>query len=121
MKRKFLRKLLGGLSLTTAVFIFQACYGSAQDFGLDVYISGRVRSDKTGLPVKGIRVSVADNPQYQFTGTDGSFSLYTVQDAECKLLFDDIDSGVNGTFSSKDTTLINPAGEIHLEILLKEN
>jgi hypothetical protein len=40
MKRNLLRRVLGSLSLTTAAFIFQACYGTPQDFGLDVYISG---------------------------------------------------------------------------------
>jgi hypothetical protein len=121
MKRNLLRKLLGGLSLTTAVFIFQACYGSAQDFGLDVYISGIVKSAKTGVPVKGIKVSVVNNPQYTISADDGSFSFYTEPAAECKLQFTDIDAELNGKFESRDTTLINPAGEIHLEILLKEN
>jgi hypothetical protein len=120
MKRNLMRKLLGGLSLTTAAFIFQACYGSMQDFGLDVYISGQVRSYKTGMPVKGIRVSVVNNPQYLFTAEDGSFSLYTVSASECRLIFEDIDAGNNGTYMVKDTTLLNPTGEIHLEILLKE-
>jgi hypothetical protein len=121
MKRNLLRKLLGGLSLTTAAFIFQACYGSMQDFGLDVYISGRIRSDKTGMPVKGIKVSVVDNPQYLYTAEDGSFSLYTVNTPECRILFEDVDAASNGTFTSRDTTLINPTGKIHIEILMKEN
>jgi hypothetical protein len=120
MKSKLIRKILGGLSLTTAAFIFQACYGSMQDFGIDVHISGTVKSYKTGLPVKGIKVSVANNPQYLFTGENGSFSLYTESASECKLLFEDTDADINGIFAAKDTTLINPAGEIHLEILLKE-
>jgi hypothetical protein len=120
MKRSLIRKLLGGLSLTTAAFIFQACYGPMQDFGLDVHITGQVRSYKTGVPVKGIKVSVANNPQYLFTGEDGSFSLYTVTASECRLLFEDTDLGINGVFTPKDTTLLNPVGEIYLDILLKE-
>jgi hypothetical protein len=121
MKRNLLRKLLGGLSLTTAAFIFQACYGTPQDFGLDVNITGRLRSDKTGLPAKGIKVSVVGNPQYLFSAEDGSFSLYTEPAAECTLLFEDVDADLNGKFATKDTTLISPAGTIHLEIFLKEN
>jgi len=121
MKSNLIRKILGGLSLTTAAFIFQACYGSMQDFGIDIHLYGTVKSDKTGLPVKGIRVSVANNPQYLFTGENGSFSLYTESAAECKLLFQDTDSDINGKYTAKDTILLNPAGEIHLEIKLKEN
>ena len=121
MKRKFLRKILGGLSLTTAAFIFQACYGPMQDFGLDVLISGIVKSAKTGIPVKGIRISVASNPQYSLSAADGSFTFYTANAPECKLQFEDVDGELNGKFEARDTTLINPAGEIHLEILLKEN
>jgi hypothetical protein len=121
MKRNLLRKLLGGLSLTTAAFIFQACYGPMQDFGLDVFISGTVRSAKTGVPVKGIRISVVNNPQYTLSAEDGSYSFYTETAAECKLQFADIDAELNGKFEARDTTLINPTGEIHLDIMLKEN
>ena len=120
MGRNLLRKLLGGVSLTTAAFIFQACYGPMQDFGMDVYISGTVRSAKTNVPVKGIRVSVSQNPQYIFTGDDGTFSLYTEPAAECILHFEDTDAGMNGIFERKDTTLFYPTGQVHLDILLKE-
>jgi len=121
MKRSLLRKLLGGLSLTTAAFIFQACYGTPQDFGIDVFITGRIRSDKSGLPAKGIKVSVTNNPQYVLSGDDGSFSFYTERANECIVLFEDVDADLNGKFTSKDTTLINPAGTVHLDIFLKEN
>jgi hypothetical protein len=121
MKSKILRKLLGGLSLTTAAFIFQACYGSVQDFGHDVYISGIVKSAKTGAPVNGIRITVANSPQYSLSAADGSFSFYTDSDGDCILQFGDIDGVLNGKFEPKDTTLVNPSGKIHLEVLLKEN
>ena len=121
MKRKFFRKLLGGLSLTTAAFIFQACYGSVQDFGHDVYITGNVKSAKTRAPLNGIRISVANKPQYSLSAADGSFSFYTDSDGDCILQFADVDGELNGKFESKDTTLVNPTGSIHLEILLKEN
>ena len=75
MKRNWIRKLIGGLSFTTALFVFQACYGTPQDFGADVFIEGLVKSKKTGEPIKGIKVSVADNPQYQYTDEDGEFFI----------------------------------------------
>ncbi len=120
MKPNLIRKLIGGLSFTTALFVFQACYGTPQDFGLDVYIEGLVKSKKTGEPIKGIKVSIADNQQYQYTNEDGSFSLYTETAETCKIKFEDIDSNQNGTFIDKDTILKNIADRIHLNILLEE-
>jgi hypothetical protein len=120
MKRNFIRKLLGGLSFTTALFVFQACYGTPQDLGADVYIQGLVKSKKTGQPIKGIKVSVADNPQYQYTSEDGSFSFYTEAAESCKIMFQDIDSNQNGAFFDKDTTLTNLTDQIYLNILLQE-
>jgi hypothetical protein len=120
MKRNLIKKLIGGLSFTTALFVFQACYGTPQDLGADVYIEGLVKSRKTGLPIKGIKVSVADNPQYQYTNEDGSFSFYTEFTESCKIKFQDIDSDQNGSFIDKDTTLTNLTDQIYLNILLQE-
>jgi hypothetical protein len=120
MKTNWIRKLLGGLSFTTALFVFQACYGTPQDLGADVYVHGLVKSKKTGLPIKGIKVSVVDNPQYQYTNDDGSFSFYTETAESCKVMFEDIDLNQNGTYNNKDTTLTNLADEVYLNILLEE-
>lgn len=120
MKRKIIKKIFGGLSLTTAMFVFQACYGTPQDFGADLFVEGLVKSKSTGLPIKGIKVSNADLPQYIYTGEDGSFSFYTESSEGCKLKFEDWDSDLNGSFTGKDTTLINPGKRIFLDIFLEE-
>lgn len=120
MKSKLIRKLVGGLSFTTAMFVFQACYGTPQDFGADIFIDGVVKSKKTGLPVKGIKVSVKDMPQYEITAEDGSFAFYAVADNSCVIKFEDIDSEQNGSFTNKDTLLVNLPREIHLNVLLEE-
>ena len=120
MKSNFIRKILGGLSFTTAMFVFQACYGTPQDFGADIFIEGLVKSKRTGRPIQGIKVSVANNPQYLYTNEDGSFSLYTEIAESYKIIFEDIDSNQNGLFNNKDTTLINIGDQIHLDILLEE-
>ena len=51
MKTNWIKKLIGGLSLTSTMFIFQACYGTPQDFGMDVLIEGQVKSKTSGLPI----------------------------------------------------------------------
>jgi len=120
MKQNWRRKLLGGLSLTSALFIFQACYGTPQDMGLDVFIEGQVKSKKTSLPVKGIKVSVTDKMQFEYTNADGKFSLYTETADNYKLKFEDIDSNLNGLFDVKDTLLTKIDKTVYLRIALVE-
>ena len=120
MKRNWRRKLLGGLSLTSALFIFQACYGTPHDMGLDIFIEGQVKSEKTNKPIKGIRVSVADMMQYEFTDEEGKFSLYTETADNYDIKFEDIDSSQNGIFAGKDTLLTNIYKTVYLNIALEE-
>jgi hypothetical protein len=120
MKRNWFRNLLGGFSLTTAVFIFQACYGTPQDFGADIYVEGVVKSEKTGEPIMGIKVSVTDNPQYIYTDEEGWFSFYTVTADSCIIKFQDQDALQNGSFIDKDTILRNVNKQIFLNIFLEE-
>ncbi len=105
MNRKWIKTIIGGLSFATAVFVFQACYGTPQDFGDDYLIEGQVKSKTTDLPIKGIKVSVADNLQYQMTDTEGRFSFYTDMKDNIKVMFQDIDSTLNGQYLAKDTVL----------------
>jgi len=51
MKGKLLKKIVGGLSFTTAPFVFQACYGTPQDSGPDAYKEGIVKSKSDDLIV----------------------------------------------------------------------
>ena len=118
--KKIKRKILGFLSLTSALFIFQACYGTPQDFGLDVYIEGIVRSEKTNKPIHGIKVSLANQPQYDYTSEQGKFKFYIERNNEYKIKFEDIDSLENRLFCSKDTILNNIDEAIFLEMTLIE-
>jgi len=121
MKSKFWKKIVGGLSFTTALFVFQACYGTPQDFGADAYIEGIVKSKTSGLPVKGILVSIPEYQQNLYTDANGGFSLYTVPDESCKIRFEDTDAELNGAFWSKDTLMAVYQGDrIHLDIFLQE-
>ncbi len=120
MKRNVTRKIIGGLSLTSAMFVFQACYGTPQDFGLDILIEGQVKSKTSGLPIKGIKVSVADNVQYEVTDEEGKFSFYTEILEGLTLHFQDIDSTQNGLYIDKDTVLTDLKENIYLDIALEE-
>lgn len=120
MKRNVIRKIIGGLSLTSAMFVFQACYGTPQDFGLDLLIEGQVKSKTSGLPIKGVKVSVAENMQYELTDEEGKFSFYTEMLEGLTLQFQDVDSIQNGLYAGRDTVLTDLSENIYLEIALEE-
>ena len=119
MKQNWIRKIIGGLSLTSAMFVFQACYGTPQDFRLDLLIEGQVKAKTSGLPIKGIKVSVADNIQYEITDEEGKFSFYTEMLEGLTLQFQDIDSIQNGLYYDKDTVLTELSEKVFLDITLE--
>ncbi|MBT3386126.1 MAG: hypothetical protein HN778_14795 [Prolixibacteraceae bacterium] len=121
MKKNWLRKIMGGLSFTSAMFIFQACYGTPQDYGFDLLIEGQVKSKTSGLPINGIKVSIAESIQYSLTDDDGQFSFYTELIDTVKIMFEDIDSIQNGRYQNKDTVLTGISDKIFLDINLDEN
>jgi hypothetical protein len=120
MKRNWFRNLAGGLSFTSALFVFQACYGTPQDFMPDLLIEGQVKSKSSGLPIEGIKVSVPDNMQHETTDAEGKFSFYTLFLENLKLRFEDIDSTQNGLYLDMDTTLTGITEDIFLEVMLEE-
>jgi len=120
MKRNWLRNIIGGLSFTSALFIFQACYGTMQDISNDLLIEGQVKSKTSGLPVKGIKVSVVENRQYIITDENGRFSFYTMFSDTLKIGFENIDPLQDGGFLKKDTVLTNIENSVFLNIILEE-
>ena len=122
MKKDWKRKIYGGLCLTSIAFVFQACYGTPQDFGNDLLLTGQVNSKKTGLPIKGIKVSVVDGIQYVPTDDAGKFSFYIGKTGSIRLKFEDTDADLNGSFQSMDTlvTTNKDVEEINLIIQLEE-
>lgn len=103
MNKKKIRKIIGALSFTSVMFVFQACYGTPQDFGFDVRLEGTVKSARTGLPIKGIKVSVDEEYQYTETNDSGFYSFYVPLSDSLTVSFQDVDSLENGSFLPKDT------------------
>lgn len=116
MKINWVKYLIGGLSFSTALFIFQACYGTMQDFGIDVFVSGKVVSTETGIPLPGIKVMVPHTMQYQITNEKGLFEMYISRSDSMKLQFIDFDSTQNGIYQSKDTLIESQNDSISLFI-----
>jgi hypothetical protein len=131
MKKGWLKNIFKGMCLTSAVFVFQACYGTPQDFGQDVHVNGVVKSKKTGEPIKGIKVSVGllnsnySKEQYEFkqhghTDESGRFSLYIYETDKVLVSFEDIDSADSKNYATKDTIFTVSGSEIVLNIELEE-
>lgn len=120
MTRNWKRNLIGGLSFTTMLFVFQACYGTPQDIGYDTLVEGKVISKTSGLPIKGIKVFPLPGTQHQFTGDDGKFSFYCNTPGDVMLRFEDADSVQNGNYLTKDTLLTNLADSIYIDVALED-
>ena len=106
---RLLRKIFGGISLTAAMFVFQACYGTDPYFDY-TEVTFRVVEDKDHQPLEGIRVMSQRQSNSDFVydwvsrgATDSSglasVNIETVLDQ--KFRFIDSDS----VYAVKDTIL----------------
>lgn len=120
MKRNWIRSIIGGLSFTSALFIFQACYGTPQDLQHDVLVQGQVKSKTSGLPIEGVRISIADIRQFDYSNEEGEFSFYTGWIDHITIRFSDVDSTQNGSFVDRDTVLTNIRDNVYLDIEMEE-
>jgi hypothetical protein len=119
-RRKILRKIYGALSFTTALFVFQACYGSPSDFGYDAYIQGIVKSTTTNQPIRGIKVIASNGAQFEFTDSKGEYKMFVPLYSQYYISFLDTDSGINGSFMQKDTIFLFPDQSVRLNVYLDD-
>ena len=114
-KREVLKRALSLFSLSTVAFTFQACYGSPNDFGYDVEITGRVTAIDDGNPIPNIQIETKDETARTWTDANGEFSLYAPIDTLYTLLVTDIDSTENGEFYSGKKVIDNSKRLTQLE------
>ncbi|HBB92871.1 MAG TPA: hypothetical protein DC042_14445 [Bacteroidales bacterium] len=107
-RNNLFRTIFGIFSLSGIMFTFQACYGTPQDFGLDLLVQGKVVSGSTKEGIQGIKVSVPSNGQYTETASDGTFMLYTERQPEYRISVTDTDGALNGVYQAKDTVITVP-------------
>jgi len=120
MKRKWFRRLIGGMSFASALFLFQACYGTPHDLIPDLLIEGKVRSVQSGLPAQGIQVWSLDTPFGAITDEQGEFSFFMEMSYKIEISITDLDSTEYGNFVGKDTVLTNIQEKVYLDIYLEE-
>jgi len=117
--KNLILKILGSISLTSVLFVFQACYGTPQDMEQDNQLEGVVKSKASGNVIKGIKVSTNFEGRQSYTSENGEFSIFLPLADEYKLTFEDVDSIVNGAFTKYDTVITDVPGYVHLDILLQ--
>ena len=115
-KRKIARTIFGTLSFSTALFVFQACYGTPPDALADNSVQGVVTSVTTGLPIPGIKVSWKDRHFSGITDQNGKFMFYLPLQNEYILRFEDVDTAQNGSWQTRDTLVKIPDGRLSIQI-----
>jgi len=116
-KKKLIKSIFGFFSLSTMLFVFQACYGTPQDFGSDFLLEGKVLSANNQEAIEGIEVRLLDLPQYTTTDSNGYFAIYCPIRDQYNVQFKDIDGEENGQFYDLDSTYTMQALETDSQIL----
>lgn len=124
IKRSALKKIFAVFSFTTALFIFQACYGTPQGWEFDIQIEGTVKSANSGDPINNIQLqlSISNGDHKVYTDSSGAFSFYTPRQEQLTISIKDIDEELNGSFAAKDTIIVpaQDSNRISIDILLNE-
>ena len=131
MKKNWLKNIFRGFCLTSAVFVFQACYGSPQDFGKGIRVSGVVKSKKTGKPIPGIMISLGltspnhskelyDVMENDITDEYGRYALFTYETDKMLISFEDVDEDDGKDYIRMDTVLTVKNSSMVLNVELVE-
>lgn len=125
---KWLHNLLKGASLTTALFIFQACYGTPYDHDVQVEtLEFNVRDAETGDPIEGIdlhlRFTQFEGDEWHDVGTtgeDGIVCSELVFRAGDTLIPEYLFDHQANAYQVKDTVITDITSR-KIDILLKSN
>lgn len=122
---KWIRNILKGISLTAAMFVFQACYGMDRDY-YDTTVTFHVVADDTGEPIEGVRIWVtdvndSDSSAYEtsryladYTDSNGMATIWREANLE-RYTFIDKDS----LYTPMDT-ILNPMNVDTVDIVLRK-
>ena len=115
-----IRKILQGISLTAAMFVFQACYGTMGDY-YDTQVTFRVVSAETGEPLEGVTISsskVEDENDAvkttEYTDEEGLATIWTTDGMEHFVITDK-----DSLYIPADTTF-NPTDVDTIDIVLRK-
>lgn len=118
----WIRKALKGLSLTSAMFVFQACYGTGPDY-MCQETTFHVVADDTGNPLEGMEVFVGsredvDTNDVVTTDADGYVSIGVCSDYGSVVGFSIFDK--DSVYNPVDTLInINEADTVEIRMTKK--
>jgi len=121
----FLRNILKGFSLTSALFIFEACYGTPKGIWIEDYdVRLKVVSADDLSPIEGIAVKTR---LYEDESLDWTLAGYTDKNGTAEVFVGNIGGNSpqfrfeseDGTFMVKDTVISNP--DVLINIKLQKN
>lgn len=101
---KLLRRLLGAFGVTSLAFVFQACYAPYYSAEYDRCINGEVLSAQTHEPIKGVKVSGNNQPNYVTTDSVGRFHIHLPIAETYTITFNDLSNTVDA-YLPKDTVV----------------
>lgn len=114
-----------GISLTAAIFVFQACYGPMEDY-YSTKVTFRVVSNDTGEPIQGVAIwaqslnssdsNANGNPRYIADYTDKN-GMATIWAEPCLKQYSFVDR--DSIYIPTDT-IVNPMKADTIDIVLKK-
>lgn len=127
--KKWFRHLLKGTTLTTALFIFQACYGTPDWLHREDVVF-KVVSAEDGTPIKGVEILTRAYDSGPVEGVDLDWNLcgYTAEDGTLETLIGTVDGASpqfrfqdsDALFSPKDSVIQNCRGTILVKLQKKQ-
>ncbi|MCK5821981.1 MAG: hypothetical protein KAH17_08840 [Bacteroidales bacterium] len=121
-KKRIIKSIFGLFSLSTMLFVFQACYGTPQDFGQDILLEGKVISEGSENSIQNIEIRLQNLPQYTSSDSEGNFSMFCPRQDQYTFNFRDIDGEDNGSYTNLDSVIKLDISEnsLFLSVLLKD-
>ncbi len=105
LKSNLLKRLLGIFGAASFLMIFQACYGTPQNY---LEINGKITDNETETGIEGIQIKVKSDSQEVtvISGSNGDFTtLIKTTGYNLDFKIQDIDGELNGLYADKDTSI----------------
>lgn len=124
---KWFRNILKGMSLTSILFVFQACYGTPADYRSEETMVDVFVTSPDGHPISNIKVTLQPTntenirfePSVGYTDSQGCYLFYTHEEQQAAITAEDVDGSENGNYSSKDSVcVINMQKYVEFHIIL---
>ena len=105
IKSILFKRLLGIFGAAGFLMIFQACYGTPQNY---MEINGKIKDNETGIGIEGIQIKVKSDSQEMriLSDSNGNFTtLIKTTGYNLDFKIHDIDGELNGLYEDKDTSI----------------